>query len=87
MVGPLEPGTLYMGPSEVGNSSREGTASQDGAIASEEGTPQKNDTREDSSSDAQQSQDLNWVKNHFLFTIHSLVVVLFFCFFLFYVNP
>ncbi|KAB5579847.1 hypothetical protein PHYPO_G00199650 [Pangasianodon hypophthalmus] len=63
MVGPLEPGALYMGPSEVGNSSREGTASQDGATASEEGTPQKNDTKEDSGSDAQQSQDLNWVQS------------------------
>lgn len=67
MVGPLEPGALYMGPSEVGNSSREGTASQDGATASEEGTPQKNNTKEDSGSDTQQSQDFNWVKNHLLF--------------------
>lgn len=56
-----------MGPSEVGNSSREGTASQDGATASEEGTPQKNDAKEDLGSDAQQSQDLNWVKNQLLF--------------------
>lgn len=63
VVGPLEPGALYMGPSEVGTSSREGTASQDGATASEEGTPQKNETKDDSGSDAQQSQDLNWVKN------------------------
>ncbi|XP_060773818.1 cadherin-24 [Neoarius graeffei] len=63
MVGPLEPGALYMGPSEVGNSSREGTASQEGATASEEGTPQKNDAKEDLGSDAQQSQDLNWVQS------------------------
>lgn len=63
MVGPLEPGVLYMRPSEV----KEGTASQDGAIASEEGMPHKNDTKEESGSDAQQSQDLNWVKNLFFF--------------------
>ncbi|XP_072544386.1 cadherin-24 isoform X2 [Salminus brasiliensis] len=60
VVGPLEPGSLYVGPGEAGNSSREGTASQDGATTSEGGTPWKNDTKEDSSSDAQQSQDLDW---------------------------
>lgn len=65
MVGPLEPGALYMGPSNVRNSSREGTASQDGATASEERTPQKNYIN--SSSDAQPSQDLNWVNNPFIF--------------------
>ncbi|KAI5103901.1 hypothetical protein C0J45_5527 [Silurus meridionalis] len=63
MVGALEPGTLYMGPSEVVNSSREGTASQDGATASEEGTPHKIDIKEDSGSDAQRSQELNWVQS------------------------
>ncbi|KAL7879632.1 hypothetical protein SRHO_G00018860, partial [Serrasalmus rhombeus] len=60
VVGPLEPGALYVGSGEGGNSSREGTASQDGATASEGGTPRKNDAKEDSSSDAQQSQDLDW---------------------------
>lgn len=71
MVGPL-----YLGPSDVGNSCREGTASQDGATASEEGTPQKTDNKEDSGSDAQQSQDHNWVKNHLLFTINNPIVFL-----------
>ncbi|KAL7876447.1 hypothetical protein AOLI_G00114100 [Acnodon oligacanthus] len=63
VVGPLEPGALYVGSGEGGNSSREGTASQDGATASEGGTPRKNDAKEDSSSDAQQSQDLDWVQS------------------------
>ncbi|KAI4901121.1 hypothetical protein NFI96_005334 [Prochilodus magdalenae] len=62
VVGPLEPGALYVGPGEAGNSSREGTVSQDGATASEGGTPRKNDAKEDLSSDAQQSQDLDWVQ-------------------------
>uniref|UniRef100_A0A8B9HFP2 Cadherin-24 n=1 Tax=Astyanax mexicanus TaxID=7994 RepID=A0A8B9HFP2_ASTMX len=55
VVGPLEPGSLYVGPGEAVNSSREGTVSQDGVTTSEGGTPRKNDTKEDSSSDAQQS--------------------------------
>ncbi|XP_049338155.1 uncharacterized protein LOC103025951 isoform X1 [Astyanax mexicanus] len=60
VVGPLEPGSLYVGPGEAVNSSREGTVSQNGVTTSEGGTPRKNDTKEDSSSDAQQSQDLDW---------------------------
>lgn len=63
MAGPLEPGALYMGPSDA----REGTACQDGATASEEGGPHTNDTKEDLGSDAQQSQDLNWVKKNIFF--------------------
>ncbi|XP_036451884.1 cadherin-11 [Colossoma macropomum] len=66
VVGPLGPGALYVGPGEAGNSSREGTASQDGATASEGGTPRKNDAKEDSSSDAQQSQDLDWRQHEHL---------------------
>ncbi|XP_066536762.1 cadherin-18 [Hoplias malabaricus] len=64
VVGPLEPGALYVGSGEAGNSSREGTASQDGATLSEGGTPRKNDSKEDSSSDAQHSQDLDWVNTY-----------------------
>lgn len=72
MVGPLEPGALYMGPSEMGNN--EGTTSQDGATASEEGMPQKNDTKEDLGSDVQPSQDLNWVRIISFFIITKPIV-------------
>lgn len=68
MVGPLEPGAIYVPASEAGHGSKEGTASQDGATTSEGGTPRKNDSKDDASSDAQQSQsqsqDLDWVKQH-----------------------
>ncbi|RXN03437.1 cadherin-2A-like isoform X1 [Labeo rohita] len=66
VVGPLEPGAIYMPTAEAGHGSKEGTASQDGATASEGGTPRKNDSKDDASSDAQQSQsqsqDLDWVQ-------------------------
>ncbi|TSO57290.1 Cadherin-24 [Bagarius yarrelli] len=62
----VEPEALYLGPSNVTNTSREGTASQDGTTASEEGMPQKNDIKEDSGSDAQPSQDMNWKHKHIL---------------------
>ncbi|XP_051984601.1 uncharacterized protein LOC127645111 [Xyrauchen texanus] len=67
MVGPLEPGANYGGPAEVSHSSKEGIISQDRATTSGRGTPSKNDSKEDSSSDAQQSQnqrqDLDWVQS------------------------
>ncbi|XP_073705481.1 uncharacterized protein cdh24b [Garra rufa] len=66
VVGPLEPRAIYVPTAEAGHSSKEGTASQDGATASEGGTPRKNDSKDDASSDAQQSQnqsqDLDWVQ-------------------------
>lgn len=68
VVGPLEPGAIYVPTAEAGHGSKEGTASQDGATTSEGGTPRKNDSKDDASSDAQQSrsqsQDLDWVKQH-----------------------
>ncbi|KAK1787205.1 hypothetical protein P4O66_017065 [Electrophorus voltai] len=60
MAGPLEPGVLYAGSGDAGNSSREGLASQDGAAVSEGGTLRKNDTNGDSGSETQQSQDVDW---------------------------
>ncbi|KTG33237.1 hypothetical protein cypCar_00024714, partial [Cyprinus carpio] len=66
VVGPLEPGTIYVPTAEASHGSKEGTASQDGATTSEGGTPRKNDSKDDASSDAQQSQsqsqDLDWVQ-------------------------
>ncbi|XP_041963266.1 uncharacterized protein LOC121720857 isoform X1 [Alosa sapidissima] len=71
MVGTLEHCAMYGEPGGGGGGSpREGTTSQDGATASEGGTPRTNDSKErlgggtgtDSSSDAQQSQDLDWVQ-------------------------
>uniref|UniRef100_A0A8C2GCA7 Cadherin 24, type 2b n=1 Tax=Cyprinus carpio TaxID=7962 RepID=A0A8C2GCA7_CYPCA len=66
VVGPLEPGTIYVPTAEASYGSKEGTASQDGATTSEGGTPRKNDPKDDASSDAQQSQsqsqDLDWVQ-------------------------
>ncbi|XP_062407651.1 uncharacterized protein LOC134098745 [Sardina pilchardus] len=69
MVGTLEHCGMYgeSGGGGIG-SPREGATSQDGATASEGGTPRTNDSKErlgggtgtDSSSDAQQSQDLDW---------------------------
>ncbi len=68
MVGTLEPGAIYMPTAEAGHGSKEGTASQDRATTSEGGTPRKNNSKDDASSDAQQSQnqsqDLDWVKQH-----------------------
>ncbi|XP_021323486.1 cadherin-24 isoform X2 [Danio rerio] len=66
VVGPLEPGAIYMPTTEAGLGSKEGTASQDGATASDGGTPRKNEPKDAVSSDAQQSQsqgqDLDWVQ-------------------------
>nr|XP_055059068.1 uncharacterized protein LOC129442818 isoform X1 [Misgurnus anguillicaudatus]XP_055059069.1 uncharacterized protein LOC129442818 isoform X1 [Misgurnus anguillicaudatus]XP_055059070.1 uncharacterized protein LOC129442818 isoform X1 [Misgurnus anguillicaudatus] len=65
VVGPLEPGAIYAAPTEAGHNSKEGPGvSQDGAVTSDGGTPQRNDSKEDSNSDAQQSQsqDLDWVQ-------------------------
>ncbi|KAK7163430.1 hypothetical protein R3I93_007476 [Phoxinus phoxinus] len=66
MVGPLEPGAIYVPASEAGHGSKEGTASHDGGTTSVGGTPRKNDSKDDASSDAQQSQsqsqDLDWVQ-------------------------
>ncbi|XP_077088942.1 cadherin 24, type 2b isoform X1 [Siphateles boraxobius] len=74
MVGPLEPGAIYVPASEAGHDSKEGTASQHGATTSEGGTPRKNDSKDDASSDAQQSQsqsqDLDW-KNKLILTSRS----------------
>uniref|UniRef100_A0A8C0YDU2 Cadherin 24, type 2b n=1 Tax=Cyprinus carpio carpio TaxID=630221 RepID=A0A8C0YDU2_CYPCA len=56
VVGTLEPGAIYMPTTEASHDSKEGTASQDGATTSEGGTPRKNDSKDDASSDAQQSQ-------------------------------
>lgn len=68
VVGTLEPGAIYMPTTEASHDSKEGTASQDGATTSEGGTPRKNDSKDDASSDAQQSQsqsqDLDWVKQY-----------------------
>ncbi|KAG1934918.1 cadherin-7 [Pimephales promelas] len=72
MVGPLEPGAIYVPASEAGHGSKEGTASQDGATTSEGGTPRKNE--DDAGSDAQQSQnqsqDQDW-KNKLILTSRS----------------
>uniref|UniRef100_A0A673KVJ0 Uncharacterized LOC107706285 n=1 Tax=Sinocyclocheilus rhinocerous TaxID=307959 RepID=A0A673KVJ0_9TELE len=56
VVGPLEPGAIYVPTAEASHGSKEGTASQDGATTSEGGTPRKNDSKDDASRDAQQSQ-------------------------------
>nr|XP_021326948.1 uncharacterized protein LOC100007192 isoform X4 [Danio rerio] len=74
VVGPLEPGAIYMPTTEAGLGSKEGTASQDGATASDGGTPRKNEPKDAISSDAQQSQsqgqDLDW-KNKLILTSRS----------------
>ncbi|KAI7810234.1 putative cadherin-24 [Triplophysa rosa] len=67
VVGPLEPGAIYAALAEAGHCSKEGPGvSQEGANTSEGGTPRKNDSKEELSSDAQQSQsqsqDLDWVQ-------------------------
>ncbi|XP_059419326.1 uncharacterized protein LOC132154693 isoform X2 [Carassius carassius] len=66
VVGPLEPRAIYVPTAEDSHGSKEGTASQDGATTSEGGTPRKNDSKDDASSDAQQSQsqsqDMDWVQ-------------------------
>ncbi|XP_059419324.1 uncharacterized protein LOC132154693 isoform X1 [Carassius carassius] len=66
VVGPLEPRAIYVPTAEDSHGSKEGTASQDGATTSEGGTPRKNDSKDDASSDAQQSQsqsqDMDWKK-------------------------
>ncbi|XP_051990916.1 cadherin-24-like [Xyrauchen texanus] len=73
-VGPLEPGAIYVGPSEASHSSKEGTITQDRATTSDGGTPRRNDSKEDSNCDAQQSQnqsqDLDW-KNKLILTSRS----------------
>ncbi|XP_016365450.1 uncharacterized protein LOC107706285 [Sinocyclocheilus rhinocerous] len=74
VVGPLEPGAIYVPTAEASHGSKEGTASQDGATTSEGGTPRKNDSKDDASRDAQQSQsqsqDLDW-KNKLILTSRS----------------
>ncbi|XP_016108720.1 uncharacterized protein [Sinocyclocheilus grahami] len=74
VVGPLEPGAIYVPTAEASHGSKEGTASQDGATTSEGGTPRKNDSKDDASSHAQQSQsqsqDLDW-KNKLILTSRS----------------
>ncbi|TRY95501.1 hypothetical protein DNTS_026158, partial [Danionella cerebrum] len=62
VVSPLESAAVYVPTAETGHRSKDGTPSQDRADKSEGGTPRTNNSKDDDTSDAQQSQsqELDW---------------------------